>query len=137
MTPEILARIATARAARDLSDLARQVVASTAQPLSPADRIQEARRLRQMANALVDLAVVGEALAGAPWEEIGAALRPQAPDTVQEEYEDAVDDWKAQPEEERERAAEGFEELDAWYARHREDHDPEGRTPVADLLNRR
>lgn len=136
MTPEILARIATARALRDLSDLARQEVASTAEPLSTAERIERARRIRQMANQIVDYVVLGEALAGAPWEEIGTALRPQDPTSVRDEYEDAVGEWNALPEDEREGAAAGFEDLDDWYARQREDHDPELRTPVSDLLNR-
>ncbi|MFB6630049.1 hypothetical protein ACFCWY_09145 [Streptomyces sp. NPDC056362] len=136
MTPEILARIATARAQRDLSDLARQLLASTSETLSPAERITNARRLRQMAVQIVDLVVVGEALSGASWEEIGSALRPHDPGSVREEYEDAVEQWAALPEEELEHQAAGFEALDDWYARHREDQDPELRTPVSDLLNR-
>jgi hypothetical protein len=136
MTPEILARIATARGARDLSDLARQAVAATAETASPAERIRQARELRQLANEIVDLAVLAEALAGAPWEEITSALNRRDPDTVRGEYQDAVDEWGSKSEAELERAAEGFEDVDAWYARHREDYDPEVSTPVADLLNR-
>lgn len=141
MTPEILARIATARAARDLSDLARQEVASTAEPLSPAERIRRARRLRQMATEIVDLVVLAEALAGTPWEEIAGALGPKNlgrdPDTVRAEYEDALAEWQALPEERMEAGAEGTDDLDAWYERHREDHDPAAPSPVTDLLNRR
>lgn len=74
MTPEILARIATARAARDLSDLARLALADTATTASPAERIERARRLRQVANEVVDLVVLAEALGGASWEEIAKAL---------------------------------------------------------------
>ncbi|GAA2438986.1 hypothetical protein [Streptomyces glaucus] len=141
MTPEILARIATARAVRDLSDLARQEVAATAEPLDPAERIRNARRMREMATQIVDLVVLAEALAGTPWEEIAEALGPKNvgrdPDTVRAEYEDAVAEWQAIPEAQMEAAAEGAEALDAWYDRHREDHDPASSSPVTDLLNRR
>ncbi|MFE6639487.1 hypothetical protein ACFVFT_38765 [Streptomyces tendae] len=136
MTPEILARIATARGYRDLSDLARQALASAAAPNSPAERIETARRLRQMANEIVDLVVLGEALGGASWEEITHALNRRDPGTVAREYADSVADWEAMPEDQMAAAAEGFEDLDDWYARHREDQDPELPTPVADLLNR-
>lgn len=141
MTPEILARIATARAARDLSDLARQEVAATAEPLSSAERIRKARRLRQMANELVDRVVLAEALAGASWEEIAAALGPKGlgrdPGTVEREYAEDVAEWAARSEEEMEAEAEGAGDLDAWYDLHREDHDPATASPVTDLLNRR
>ncbi|MFF1600843.1 hypothetical protein ACFVYV_25595 [Streptomyces mirabilis] len=136
MEPEILARITTARAARDLSDLARQAVATTAETTSPAERIMQARRLRQMANEIVDLVVLAEALAGTPWDEITQALKRQDPDTVRDEYEDAVAEWETMPEDRKTSTAAGLEDLDAWYARHREDPDPEISTPVADLLNR-
>lgn len=136
MTPEILARIATARGYRDLSDLARQALAATATTTSPTERIENARRLRQMVNEIVDLVVLGEALGGAPWEEITQALNRRDPGTVEREYADSVADWEALPEEQMAAAAEGSEDLDRWYARHREDQDPELTTPVADLLNR-
>ncbi|WP_328736518.1 hypothetical protein [Streptomyces bobili] len=74
MTPEILARITAARAARDLSDLARQAVGTTAESISTTERIQNARRLRQMANEFLDLIVLAEGLAGAEWAEIARAL---------------------------------------------------------------
>ncbi|MEU6460352.1 hypothetical protein [Streptomyces sp. NPDC046976] len=137
MTPEILARIATARAARDLSDLARQTVAAIAQPSSPAERIEQARLLRKLAGDVVDLVVLAEALSGTSWEEIANALRRLDPDTVEGEFAQDVADWSSMPEAALARGAEGFEALDAWYARHREDPDPELPTPVADLLNPR
>jgi hypothetical protein len=136
MTPEILARIATARAARDLSDLARQAVATTAETTSPTERIREARRLRELANQVVDLAVLAESFGGASWEEITAALGRREPGTVEREFAADVAEWGEKSEAELERAAEGYEALDEWYARHREDQDPEVSTPVADLLNR-
>ncbi|SEE83924.1 hypothetical protein SAMN05216483_6731 [Streptomyces sp. 2131.1] len=136
MTPEILARIATARAARDLSDLARQAVATTAETTSPAERIRRARELRELTNQLVDLVVLAESFGGASWEEITAALGRRDPGTVRREFAGDIADWGGKSEEELERAAEGYEALDQWYARHREDQDPEGSTPVADLLNR-
>lgn len=137
MTPEILARITAARAARDLSDLARQAVGATAETISPGERIQNARRLRKMANDIVDLVVLAEALAYADWREITAAVSPRMdPGAVEEEYADAVAEWAATTEAEADAAAAGFEDLDAWYARHREDHDPHVEKPVADLLNR-
>ncbi|MER7951988.1 hypothetical protein ABTY59_31815 [Streptomyces sp. NPDC096079] len=136
MTPEILARIATARAARDLSDLARLAVASTAQPASPTERIREARRLRELANQIVDLVTLAEALGGAGWEEITEALGRRDAATVEQEFGEDVAEWGATPEAALEAAAEGHEALDDWYARHREDQDPELPTPVADLLHR-
>lgn len=136
MTPEILARIATARAARDLSDLARQALATTAETTSPTERIQEARRLRQMANQIADLVTLAEALGGASWEEITAALGRRDPGTVEREFAEDLGEWRAMTEEQMAAAAEGFEDLDAWYDRHREDQDPELSSPVADLLNR-
>ncbi|MGW2496281.1 hypothetical protein ACWCV2_17485 [Streptomyces pseudogriseolus] len=134
MRPEILARIAAARAARDLSDLARQAVGTTAETTGPSERIRRARELRQMVNAYVDLVVLGEALAGADWQEISGALNRRDPATVEAEYADAVAEWSALPESAAE--DEGVEDLDDWYARHREDHDPDLEKPVADLLNR-
>ncbi|MFE4575743.1 hypothetical protein [Streptomyces chartreusis] len=136
MTPEILARIATARAARDLSDLARQFVATTAQPANPTERIRRARELRELVNQLVGLTVLAEAFGGASWEEITAALGRQDSDTVEREFAEDVAEWGGKSEEELQRAAEGHDALDKWYARHREDQDPEGSTPVADLFNR-
>ena len=134
MTPEILARIATARAARDLSDLARLELADIATTASPAERIERARRLRQVANEVVDLVVISS-LGGASWEEITKALRRQDPGTVEREFAADVAEWSSKPEGELERAAEGFGALDEWYARHREDRDPVVPTPVAELLN--
>ncbi|MDV6291246.1 hypothetical protein R2F25_38190 [Streptomyces sp. UP1A-1] len=93
-------------------------------------------RLRQMANNIVDLVVLSEALGGASWEEITQAMNRRDADTVQGEYADSVAAWEAMPEDQMTAAAEGFEDLDRWYARHREDQDPELPTPVADLLNR-
>ncbi|MFI7299238.1 hypothetical protein ACWCY6_17420 [Streptomyces sp. 900105755] len=135
MRPEILARIAAARAARDLSDLARQAVGATAEPVSSTERIRRARELRQMVNEYVDRVVLGEALAGADWQEISKALNRRDPKTVEGEYADAVAEWSAH-EDEADSEDEGAEDLDAWYARHREDHDPDLEKPVADLLNR-
>ncbi|MGP4048279.1 hypothetical protein [Streptomyces sp. 2A115] len=136
MTPEILARIATARAARDLSDLARLLLADTATATSSPQRIEKARRLRQVANEVVDLVVLAEVLAGASWDEITEALGRRDPGTVEREFAEDVAEWSSKSEEELERAAEGYPALDKWYGRHREDQDPELSTPVADLLNR-
>lgn len=134
MNPEIQARIAAARAARDLSDLARQAVGTTAETTSATERIQRARQLRQMVNGYVDRVVLAEALAGADWQEITEALNRRDPTTVEEEYADAVAEWSAFSEVDAE--DEGAQDLDDWYARHREDHDPDLEKPVADLLNR-
>ncbi|WP_328736519.1 hypothetical protein [Streptomyces bobili] len=54
--------------------------------------------------------------------------------TVKGEYAEALSEWSAVTE--AEEAGAGAEDLDAWYARHREDHDPDLEKPVADLLNR-
>ncbi|MGW3628512.1 hypothetical protein [Streptomyces sp. NPDC000880] len=136
MTPEILARITAARAARDLSDLARQAVGTTAAAMTPAERLVFARRLRQMANELVDFTTVAEALNGTPWPEIAMALSRRDAATVEGEYAESVAEWRELSAEQMADAAEGAEALDAWYARHREDADPAVETPVSDLLNR-
>ncbi|MFJ4988725.1 hypothetical protein ACIP9H_33615 [Streptomyces sp. NPDC088732] len=137
MTPEILARITAARTARDLSDLARQAVGITAADMSPAERLIAARRLRKLAADFVDYTVMAEALAGTPWPEIAEPLSRRDPGTVEGEYAESVADWQAMPEDQMTAAAEGAEDLDAWYARHQEDTDPTSETPVTDLLNRR
>ncbi|MGV9509416.1 hypothetical protein ACWDQZ_27830 [Streptomyces tendae] len=136
MRPEILARITAARAARDLSDLARQAVGTAAETTSPAERIKRARRMRQMANAYVDTIVLAEALAGTDWAEIAQALNRADPGTVAEEFAADVAEWSALGEEQAGESAADTEDLDEWYARHREDHDPDLEKPVADLLNR-
>ncbi|MBK3644480.1 hypothetical protein [Streptomyces sp. MBT33] len=136
MTPEILARITAARAARDLSDLARQEVGTTAERTSVAERIERARRLRQMANEYVDLIVLAEGLAGVDWAEITQALSRSDAATVEAEYAEAVGEWSALTEAEAVEAGADIEALDAWYTDHREDHDPDLEKPVADLLNR-
>ncbi|MFM9697913.1 hypothetical protein [Streptomyces europaeiscabiei] len=138
MTPEILARITAARAARDLSDLARQAVGTTAEDISLTERIRSARRLRQMANQIVDLLVVAEALGGAEWLEVAEALGREDPGTVEGEYADAVAEWGIPvSEDESDTVTAGIKALDAWYGRHRQDDDPDLENPVADLLNRR
>lgn len=137
MKPEILARIAAARAARDLADLARQAVGTTAEITGPTERIEKARRLRQMANEVIRMTVLAEGLAGVNWAEITEALGRRDPCTVEREYADDLAEWNAPVgETEVDEAAAGIEALDAWYARHREDHDPDLEKPVADLLNR-
>jgi len=136
MTPEILARITAARAARDLSDLARQAVGTIAETTSATERITNARRLRQMVNEYVDRVVLAEVLAGADWAEVAQALSRRDPGTVEEEYAEAVAEWSALTEDEANETAAGVEDLDDWYARHREDHDPDLEKPVAALLNR-
>ncbi|MFF4543594.1 hypothetical protein ACFY1J_05015 [Streptomyces sp. NPDC001406] len=136
MTPEILARITAARAARDISDLARQAVGTTAETTSATERIEKARRLRQLVNEYVDRVVLAEVLAGAEWPEVAQALSRRDPGTVEEEYADAITEWSALTEDEANEAAAGVEALDDWFARHREDHDPDLEKPVADLLNR-
>ncbi|MET8696816.1 hypothetical protein ABZV65_30250 [Streptomyces bauhiniae] len=132
MTPEILARVSAARTARDLSDLARQALGAAAEDSTPAERIEQARRLRMMAVQYVDRIVLAEALGGAGWDELAVALGRRDPDTVEEDYADAVTEWAEDAD--APRAADGYEALDAWYERHREDHDPQTSTPVADLL---
>ncbi|MYW67118.1 hypothetical protein GTY65_24060 [Streptomyces sp. SID8379] len=134
MTPENLARLASARAHRDLSDLARQGVGAISETATPAERIAAARHLRVMVNELVDLVVLGEALGGASWEEISQALKRRDPGTVEGEYEEAVAEWKAAPASAYEGAEGDARDLDAWYRRHREDFDPAAESPVSDLL---
>ncbi|MFE7072543.1 hypothetical protein ACFU96_20930 [Streptomyces sp. NPDC057620] len=133
----MLARIAAARADRDLSDYARQMVGITAVGAPAAECIRAARQMRLLATQIVDLTVLAERLAGASWQEITDALGRQDAAVVEDEYADAITEWQAKSEEQMKREAAGFPELDDWYVRHREDHDPHTSTPVADLLNRR
>lgn len=134
MTPEILARLAAARAYRDLSDLARQGVGSISSSRGSRERIQEARRLRVMVNELVDLAVLGEALGGASWDEITQALHRHDAGTVQAEYGDAVSDWQAAPAEAFNGIGDDADDLDTWDRAHREATDPAAENPASELL---
>ncbi|WP_370419025.1 hypothetical protein AB8O64_11260 [Streptomyces sp. QH1-20] len=134
MTSENLARLAAARAHRDLSDLARQGVGDISSVTGACERIEAARRLRVMVNELLDLVVLGEALGGEPWEEITRALRRRDAETVRVEYAEAVNQWKAAPATALYGAKGDAEDLDAWYRRHREDADPLAANPVSDLL---
>ena len=134
MTPETVARLAVARAYRDLSDLARRGLGNISSGAGSRERIEEARRLRVMVNELVDRVVLAEALGGEPWEKITQALRRRDTGTVQAEYEVAVREWQAAP-------AEAFggidgdaRELDTWYRAHREDTDPAVENPASGLL---
>ncbi|MFG2141816.1 hypothetical protein [Streptomyces sp. NPDC048650] len=134
MNSESLAHVASARAHRDLSDLARQGVGGISSGASTRERIEEARRLRVLANELVDLVVLGEVLCGASWEEITQALHRRDAGTVQAEYEDAVREWEATPAEAFDGLDGDARDLDAWYRQHREDTDPPAEDPVFDLL---
>ncbi|MGC5042519.1 hypothetical protein ACLQ16_04280 [Streptomyces albidoflavus] len=134
MTPETLARLAVARAHRDLSDLARQGVGGSSSGAGARERIESARRLRVMVNELVDLVVLGEALGGTSWEEITRALRRMDAATVRAEYEDAVSEWRGTPAGQAQKAIDEARGLDAWYRQHREDADPSAGNPVSDLL---
>lgn len=136
MTPEMLARITAARGCRDLSDLARQEVGTTAAPADPAARLMGARRLRVLANEIVDRIVVAEALAGTPWSEIADALGRDR-GTLEAEYGESVEEWRSLTEAEAEAAAGDVAALDSWYVRHQEEGDPTADNPVGELLNRR
>jgi hypothetical protein len=90
-----------------------------------------------MANEFVRVTVLAEALAGADWAEVTKALGRRDPGTVEGEYADDLAEWGTPVgETEADEAAAGIEALDAWYARHRQDDDPDLEKPVADLLNR-
>ncbi|MEU5425537.1 hypothetical protein AB0H73_08000 [Streptomyces olivoreticuli] len=134
MTSENLARLAAARAHRDLSDLARQGVGGISSAAGACERIEAARRLRVMVNELLDLVVLGEALGGEPWEELTRALHRRDAGTVRAEYDEAVTQWEAVPATELQGAEADARDLDAWYRRHREDADPPAENPVSDLL---
>ncbi|GHG80125.1 hypothetical protein [Streptomyces griseocarneus] len=134
MTSENLARLAAARAHRDLSDLARQGVGSISSAVVARERIEAARRLRVMVNDLLDLVVLGEALGGEPWEEITCALCRRDVGAVRAEYDDAITQWQAVPATALHGVVGDARDLDAWYRRHREDTDPPAENPVSDLL---
>ncbi|MFE0058645.1 hypothetical protein [Streptomyces sp. NPDC059003] len=133
MASATVARLVAARAHRDLSDLARLGVGTISSEQSCRERIEAARRLRVLANELVDLVVLAEALGGATWQEITKALQRRDAATVQAEYEDDVQEWQSAPAE----PFDGIDDaqgLDAWYRVHREDSDPPAENPVSDLL---
>ncbi|MGI5337642.1 hypothetical protein ACQEVS_09725 [Streptomyces sp. CA-181903] len=132
MTPETLARLAAARAHRDLSDLARQGVGGIGCAAGARERIEAARRLRVTVTGLLDLVVLG----GEPWEGIARALCRRDVETVRAEYAEAVPYWQVAPATVLREAAGEARDLDAWYRRHREDIDPPVENPVFDLLVR-
>ncbi|GHF33783.1 hypothetical protein GCM10010218_13620 [Streptomyces mashuensis] len=134
MTSENLARLAAARAHRDLSDLARQGVGVISSGAGACERIEAARRLRVMVNELLYLVVLGEALGGEPWEEITRALCRRDVETVRAEYDEAVAQWEAAPATALHGAKGDAQDLDDWYRRHREDADPPAENPASDLL---
>ena len=131
--PEAHARLEAARAARELSDLARAFVGETGTPLSAAERIRAARRLRALVHGLVDRVVLAEALGGEEWAELAAALGRDE-ESVRGEYGPAVGEWQREAVAPAESAAGDAEALDGWYRRHREDTDPSADQPVSGLL---
>ncbi|MGG2460110.1 hypothetical protein ACO0M4_09870 [Streptomyces sp. RGM 3693] len=134
MTPETVARLTVVRAYRDLSNLARHGVGNSLSGAGARERIEEARRLRVLANALVDLVVLSEALAGTPWQVITQALNRSDAETVQGEYAEAVTAWQAVPAEAFEGIGGDARDLDTWYRAHRDDSDPVAQNPASDLL---
>ncbi|GGW95359.1 hypothetical protein [Streptomyces noursei] len=134
MTPETLVRLAVVRAYRDLSDLARYGVGNINSSAGARERIEEARRLRVLANELVDLVVLSEALADTSWQVITQALNRRDAETVQCEYAEAITEWRAAPAEAYEGIDGDARDLDTWYRAHRDDSDPVAENPASDLL---
>lgn len=86
------ARVATAVAAREVSDLARDVVVATAQDFAPGELITRMNRARIAQIAALDRAVLTERVAGASWDVIADALgMPVA--AVIARYEPIADEW--------------------------------------------
>ncbi|MFD3514927.1 hypothetical protein [Streptomyces sp. NPDC058657] len=87
-----------------------------------------------MAHEVVDLVVLGEALGGTPWGAITRALHRRETATVQAEYQQGVNEWRAAPAPGCVMVAADAQALDAWYRQHREDTDLATENPVSDLL---
>ncbi|MFI1201596.1 hypothetical protein ACH4VR_19455 [Streptomyces sp. NPDC020883] len=134
MIPETLARLAVVRAYRDLSDFARHGVGNSNSGEGARERIEEARRLRVLANELVDLVVLSEVLAGTSWQVIAQALNRRDAEMVQREYAEAVTEWRAVPAEAYEGIDGDARDFDTWYRAHCDDSDPVAENPASDLL---
>jgi len=92
MSLDARTRIATAVAAREVSDLARDVVVAAAQDFAPGELIARMNATRIAQVAALDRAVLAERVAGASWEVIADALgMPVA--AVITRYEPIAEEW--------------------------------------------
>jgi hypothetical protein len=95
--PRARARLALAVAARNLSDLARSAVPTTADRPAARDgeAVEEALRLVAAAEEVLNRAVVWEREKGTTWEAIAEALGGRRKQTAQERFAEVVASWKA------------------------------------------
>lgn len=97
MSLDARTRIATAVAAREVSDLARDVVVVTGQDFAPGELIARMNAARIAQIAALDRAVLTERVAGASWGVIADALgMPVA--AVIARYEPIASEWAAHAE---------------------------------------
>jgi hypothetical protein len=139
--PRARARLALAVAARNLSDLARGAVRTTADRYAhEGEAVEDALRLVAAAEEVLNRAVVWEREKGTTWEVIAEALGGRRKQTAQERFAGVVARWKAallrpwQPATDQdsvysalpsgaEDPAQWASRLDAWCRRHREPTD--------------
>ncbi len=150
-----LGRLAFSQACRDLSDLARAHVPTSADGhQGPGELVGEALRLIHCAEYAMRMAVVAERLRGASWAQMADALG-LSPDSVSGRYADAereVRDALLFPDRDGRDGTPGWwacpdglddpeataRDLDAWERRHRERTDPDrGAAAVSPGLARR
>lgn len=91
-TPAARAAIETTNAARDIVDLARELVEGLTSPAAAEDRIRAARPIVSHAYRVLDLVVLAELLNGAAWEDVARALDlPEA--EARRRYQPTVERW--------------------------------------------
>jgi len=94
--PRARARLALAVAARNLSDLARGTVGTSAdRHAHDGEAVEDARRLVAAAEEVLNRAVVWEREKGTTWEVIAEALGGRRKQTAQERFAEVVARWKA------------------------------------------
>ncbi|MFJ5121948.1 hypothetical protein [Kitasatospora sp. NPDC088548] len=91
--PAARAFVAAAVADRDVAEFAIGLIAAGPADQTTDARIRAARRLRLLALEVLDRTVIAEALAGASWEELGAALGLD-PAVAEGRYAQAVELWQ-------------------------------------------
>jgi hypothetical protein len=154
--PIDLARLAHAKAARELSDTARADVATHGdQEAEEGDFIARSLRLVHEANRVLELAVVLERERGSSWEAIGQALGQITRQSAHERYAGAHNEFlealmfpvRHEPDQAWGHSClpDGLDDpgltasrLDVWAIRHREPHEPgaEQISPVSAGLTR-
>lgn len=146
MNPGQRARLALAVAAREAADYAHGYVGDVSVPMPAGERIRSVRRLRLMALAVLDRAVLVELADGASWQEVADSLGLPLDETLRR-YQETADLW-AGADGPQAAGVGDFEvglagdldpagtaaALDAWYVRHAEPWDARVDRPVSSAL---